>query len=88
MVNERRPTELKVTDLAYLRRNGILMDRLEAAGAFTTPEVSFEIVDRDLAEEIRDALTERLAQVGFDEKYEATAEGKFLEDLIDRLFMS
>ncbi len=36
------------------------------------------------AEEFREAFTEQLAKVGFDEAYEPTAEGKLLEDLIDR----
>ena len=37
-----------------------------------------------MAEEFREAFTEQLARVGFDEAYEPTPEGKLLEDLIDR----
>ncbi|WP_292975311.1 hypothetical protein [Nitrosomonas sp.] len=37
-----------------------------------------------IAEEFREAFTEQLAKVGFDEAYELTAEGRLLEDLIDR----
>ena len=36
------------------------------------------------AEEFRGAFTEQLAKVGFGDAYEPTAEGKLLEDLIDR----
>ena len=36
------------------------------------------------AEEFREAFTEQLAKIGFDEAYEPTAEGGLLEDLIDR----
>jgi len=36
------------------------------------------------AEEFCEAFTEQLAKVGFDEAYEPTAEGKLLENLIDR----
>lgn len=36
------------------------------------------------AEEVREALTEQLAKVGFDEAYEPTDEGSLLEELIDR----
>jgi hypothetical protein len=37
-----------------------------------------------LAEEFRDAFTEQLAHVGFDENYDTTPEGQLLEGLIDR----
>lgn len=50
--------------------------RPHVEGPFEVPAVT--------AEEIRDALTERLAKVGFDQAYEPTAEGVILEDLIDR----
>jgi hypothetical protein len=38
------------------------------------------------AEEFREAFTEQLARVGFDDAYEPTPEGKLLEDLIDRFY--
>lgn len=34
-----------------------------------------------------DRLTCQLAQVGFDEKYDLTEEGKLIESLIDKLFI-
>jgi len=37
-----------------------------------------------LSESFRSTFTERLACVGFDENYEATTEGKILENLIDQ----
>jgi len=36
-------------------------------------------------EEFREAFTDQLAKVGFDEAYEANVAGRLLEDLIDRL---
>jgi hypothetical protein len=36
------------------------------------------------AEGFREAFTGQLAKVGFDEAYEPTAEGRLLENLIDR----
>lgn len=41
-------------------------------------------VSATTAEEFRDALTEQLAKVGFDQAYVPTAEGELLEALIDR----
>jgi hypothetical protein len=40
-------------------------------------------LSRGMAEELREAFTEQLAKVGFDEAYRPTAEGKILEELID-----
>ena len=43
---------------------------------------------RSEAEILRDKLTYMLAQVGFDENYEPTIEGKLIEELIAKLFIS
>lgn len=43
-------------------------------------------VGEDIAERVRSALTDRLAQVGFDPSYELTGEGAVLEELIDAFF--
>ena len=48
-----------------------------------TATVVLEDNDR---ERLRDALTERLAQVGFDAEYRPTGEGRLLENLIDSSF--
>lgn len=40
-------------------------------------------LSRNSAEEFREAFTDELAKVGFDENYDVTAEGRVLEDLID-----
>lgn len=40
-------------------------------------------LSRNSAEEFREAFTNELAKVGFDENYDLTAEGRILEDLID-----
>jgi hypothetical protein len=36
---------------------------------------------------VRDALTESLARVGFGTNYELTADGRLIDDLIDKLFV-
>jgi len=41
-----------------------------------------------LLEPLRDKLTYMLAQVGFDENYEPTIEGKLIEELLAKLFIS
>jgi|GEM_PF-608734 len=45
-------------------------------------------LSRDSAEEFREAFTNQLAKVGFDENYDLTAEGRILEDLIDRFYIT
>jgi hypothetical protein len=47
--------------------------------------VSSLSVDDTIAEALREVLTERLAQVGFDSAYRLSPEGALLEDLIDKL---
>ena len=42
---------------------------------------------RAMTEPIREALTVQLAEIGFDENYNLTAEGALIEDLIDGLFV-
>jgi hypothetical protein len=41
----------------------------------------------EMSERFREAFTEHLAKVGFDDGYEPTSEGKILEALIDRFYM-
>ncbi len=45
-------------------------------------------INRETAEEFRSAFTKQLAKVGFNEAYELTAEGRLLEDLIDRFYLA
>jgi len=47
---------------------------------------SLEISEDD-ADAIRDLLTEKLAEIGFDENYSPTKAGVILEDLIDKFFI-
>ena len=61
-----------------------LLRRVES-NADTTASLQ---VPRTASEEFRAVFTERLAKVGFDEAYELTAEGKLLEELIDRFHTS
>lgn len=43
---------------------------------------------KEIMEELRIKLEDRLQSVGFDENYNLTEEGKMVEDLIDRFFVS
>ena len=45
-------------------------------------------LSRNSAEEFREAFTNELAKVGFDENYDVTAEGRILENLIDFFHVS
>jgi hypothetical protein len=82
-----RCVDLTLTEVDYLKTADLLSPALFEclksvrwrSGTVGTLEVSAAT-----AEEFREAFTERLAKVGFDESYEPTAEGKLLEDLIDR----
>jgi hypothetical protein len=86
MIDQSRPVRLTNSDLAYLRQHAILADKLAEDTVMPDPETQSVMIGRELAEAIRGELTVRLARVGFDDKYELTGEGRFLEDLIDRLF--
>jgi hypothetical protein len=43
---------------------------------------------RTQSEDLRAALTDQLARVGFDKDYSPTAQGQIIEDLIDKLFVA
>ena len=90
MNNERKTAKLLRSDLDYLRRHSLLSDNLinELIRRMKALQPSSALeIERDVTEHIRDALTERLAEVGFDQNSEPNEEGKFLEDFIDRLFI-
>jgi hypothetical protein len=82
-----RCVDLTRDEVDYLRAAGLLpptlLECLEDVRWQSDAAGTFE-VSAATAEEFREAFTERLARVGFDESYEPTAEGKLLEDLIDR----
>jgi hypothetical protein len=86
----RKTAKLRRSDVDYLRHHSLLPDsviiELMSKMHAVFPPASLEI-DRDVAKPIRDVLAERLVEVGFDENYEPNEEGRFLEDLIDRLFV-
>ncbi len=44
-------------------------------------------ISEDHADELRDCCTDRLDEIGFDESYEPTEDGKKLEALIDKLYI-
>ncbi|MDR2880589.1 MAG: hypothetical protein LBV29_01635 [Azoarcus sp.] len=44
-------------------------------------------VTPEISDSFRESFTERLAEVGFDDAYEPTSEGKILEELIDIFYV-
>lgn len=83
-----RTIRITPTQLEYLKRSCFLdislnqvIQRIQTKGG----KISFRI-PHSTAEEFRNAVTERLAEVGFDLNYELTNEGKILEELIDCFF--
>jgi hypothetical protein len=87
MKTENRRVDLLRSEAEYLSTSGFLpttlLDCLKgiawgagAAGTLAVPVAA--------AEQFREAFTEQLAKVGFDEAYEPTEEGRLLENLIDR----
>ncbi len=44
-------------------------------------------IEEDTSDELRDMCTECLDEIGFDENYMPTEDGKKLEELIDKLFI-
>lgn len=64
----------------------VLARIIEAVGA-KGDEALVICVSREAAEEFRAAFTHQLAKVGFGADYHPTAEGKLLEELIDRFFL-
>jgi hypothetical protein len=45
-------------------------------------------LNHEKAEQLRDLLTARLAECGFDQRYALTEEGKMLEDMIDKFYIN
>jgi len=90
MNNDEVSVKVSVQAVAYLVKTGLLLPpdspalwHFEAINA----EMGWLRLRRAMTEPIRDALTVQLAEIGFDEAYEPNADGRLIEDLIDRLFM-
>jgi hypothetical protein len=87
MDSDQRAARLSREELGYLKAAGFLpeslVQRLSTVEA-ETGDANLVVVSRGIAEEIRSALTRRLAATGFDADYELNSEGRLLEALIDR----
>ena len=78
---------LSVEQSEYLKDASFLRGELRAAA---TNEAKLErcvrlFLDRKIADELASALTERLAEVGFDSQYSLTPEGVMIDSLIEVL---
>lgn len=82
-----RRVDLAQSEVDYLNTAGLLpsalLERLKDIRWRSSVAGILE-VSAATAEEFREAITEQLAKVGFDDAYEPTAEGRLLESLIDR----
>jgi hypothetical protein len=82
-----REVRLSKDHFDYLTNTMVLPENLEELVARAKPPDGTGGVvrlDVDTAERFRDQFTARLAHVGFGQDYRPTAEGRLLEDLIDR----
>jgi hypothetical protein len=77
---------LSPEDEVYLLQAGFISDDMVRvlSGSISLPSRELSI-SSDKAKQLGDALTLRLARVGFTETYELSAEGRLLESLIARL---
>jgi len=84
-----RDISLSAQELEYLRGFESLDESLAAVVTSQVSTHGHRItlrLNRAEAELLRDRLTLRLAEVGFDENYSPNAQGMLLEALIDRFF--
>jgi hypothetical protein len=81
---------LESADLDYLHRNGLISSQtfedLARRAASLPAGKSFE-VDREVADEIRSELALHFGVVGLGDDGRANKEGRYIESLIDRLFV-
>jgi hypothetical protein len=78
---------LSSRDITYLKSTNFLPPELAQIilSKLSADADKYEVIlSQNVTDKIREALTERLAKVGFDSNYQPTAEGKLLEELIDR----
>jgi len=83
----KRTIRLSKLDVSYLANAQFLSDdlaRIVSGATAAHDDARLLALDRATAERFRDEFTTRLANVGFGADYEATREGKLLEELIDR----
>ncbi len=82
--------KLQPNELSYLLNEKFLSKDLrtllQSAKLLNPSTVALEITN-DQADVFRDAFGERMQEIGFNDKYEPTPEGKILDSLIDRFFV-
>lgn len=89
-MNETNEFELSAAEFNYLKQS---LSNEESLASLLVPEearhgTKVKIrLNEAASRKIRDRLTTRLAEVGFDENYAPNAQGRMLEELIDRLFV-
>ncbi len=82
---------LSRTEAEYLRQASFLpsyLAEIVKSGVYASDESVSLTVSRDVAEAFSSAFTDRLAKAGFGADYELTDEGRLLENLVDRFYVS
>lgn len=90
MTDSSPTAKLLKSDLDYLRRNNLVTPRIQVEIDRQTARHSHDQsveIDRELANEIRSELATRVGLVGLDPQGRANEEGRYIEDMIDRLFL-
>jgi hypothetical protein len=77
---------LSLEDVSYLLANLAVPPPIGRALKAISVDVRLVLTDAQV-DDLRDLVADRLDVVGFDEDYAANAEGKFLEELIDKLYL-
>ena len=80
---------LSAGQFMYLKNTSFLSEACARTleGARAVHDYYLLSLPHEMAEQFCDCFTDRLAKVGFDARYELTAEGKMLEELIDRFHL-
>ncbi|MGH7989684.1 MAG: hypothetical protein ACREDS_05745 [Limisphaerales bacterium] len=83
--------KLNTDEVSYLLNGKFLSENLLTLlhnAKKPNPSTVILEISNDEADTFRDVFGERMQEVGFDEKYEPTSEGKILESLIDRFLVT
>jgi hypothetical protein len=86
MMPSRRPIRLTRSQVGYLTEATFLPvsnEQLLEDLRFEDGDSAVILVADDVVEDVRSALTNEVARIGFDSNYDLTTEGRLLEELID-----
>lgn len=81
--------KIKLNNQEYSYLNKILNDEISEKITILNADERFTIIEisRDIADDIREFISDQLQINGFDNNYELTQEGKIQEKLIDLFYI-